>query len=526
MNLTKLMDSIFDETWEDATRVQSLDELLIETEKTIMSGHPLFSLGVGTDGEFWITEEERENHFHILGTTGEGKSKLLELMCRYDIDNDNPFLFLDSSAGGKTAYDVLRYCAFKKKKNVLYIDPEDLFKSKVIGLNPFVYFPSLENACVNNVADTIRVVFGEKPEDTPMISKYLPAILHVLFKANATLYEAIHFSEKDEPYSAAKRYEILGKSPVYDRYRKALINAYNPYQRITPTESTIRRFEPTFDDIVALPLAMNGIDYMKVVREKYSLIVNLGGINLLPEQRRLLGTLLINGIDFAVDRLRANGWKGVYYMYIDEAQEYATRKVGDILARKRKNGLRLIIAHHHLGQIEDQRLNSDLVNLTKTKIAFYIPDPNERLKVVKAFYGGDLADRDVNYVLGQQKKQHCVVKKGKETASIIKVPFVHEVEADTESYLSEIYQHPWYFSLKEIRDEINTRFPITERESVKPARGGNQPHHRPVTATHGNKTKHRPKSPQPVKEKESGSIQSNRNVDELFLAAEKLKGVK
>ena len=198
MNKQEIDKFMLGETYEELTRTPSIEELLKRQEKRMRSGRPLFSLGMGKEGEMWITEEERENHFHVLGTTGEGKSKLLEQMARYDIDHDNPFLFLDSSAGGKTAYDLLSYCAAKGKKKVIFIEPESLFsRGKVIGLNPFLYESSLENACVNNVADTVRVIFGDDESKTPMISKYLPAILHVLLKAKATLYEALYFSEEN-----------------------------------------------------------------------------------------------------------------------------------------------------------------------------------------------------------------------------------------------------------------------------------------------------------------------------------------
>jgi hypothetical protein len=509
-------------TFDEVTRIPTLEEIERRVWKTLHTKRPLLSLGVGTDGDFWITEEERENHLHILGSTGEGKTRLEELLMRHDVDRINPFFFGDNSTSGAGALRMLKYCAKKGVKKVIYYDPAHLFsRQKVLGLNPFVYHPSLEDACVANVADTIRVIFNTKDEaDTPMILKYLPAILHVLFKANATLYEALYFSERDNPVFQAKRHEIFERSPKYDRYRSALIDAYNPHHKALATESTIRRFEPLFNDIVALSLAMTGIDFMQVVREGYTIIANLGSFHLQPIHRKLMGTLFINGIDFAVDRLRAGGWKGVYYMYIDEAQEFATRKVGDILARKRQNGLRLNLAHHHLGQLEDKRLLNDVVNLTKTKIAFYIPDADERMKIVKAFYGGALADRDVHYVLGQQKKQFCVVKKGKEPAAIIRVHDVPEVEADVDAYLDEIYRQPFYFSPKEIRHAINARLPLTERSRAFLADRTAQSVNRPASKTHGREPQNREQVPDQTPQGEGGGGQAVRGVEELFVAAE------
>lgn len=519
---------MLEETWEEATRTPSIDELIREQEKMMHTKRPLFSLGLGTEGEMWITQEERENHLHIVGTTGEGKSKLLEHIMRYDIDKGNGFLFLDPSAGGKTAYDVLRYCAYKGRDKVIFIDPAHLFShGKVIGLNPFLDHQSLEDACVTNVFDIVKIIFGTKDEsETPMIAKYLPAILHVLYKAKATLYEALYFTDRDNLSYWSKRDAIFDCSHSHDRFRVSLEELFlNPYL-YPEIRSTVRRLEPLFQDIIALSLAKTGLDFTKLVREKYIVLVNLSSFHLQPIHRRLLGTLLINELDFAVDRMRASGWKGVYYLYIDEVGQYATRKLADLLAYKRKNGLRVNLAHQYFNQFEDKYVLDAVTNLTKTKIAFYIPNPDDRMKVVKAFYGGDLADREVSYVLGQQKKQFAVVKKGKESAAIIKIPFVREVKADVEGYLTQIYQQPFYFSPKEIRDEINKRFPNTKRAYPVPAKQGAKPNNAAASKTNRSKTKHPTKSTGQAKEERASQVESNRSLDELFLEAEKLKGSK
>ncbi len=519
---------ILGKTWEEATRTPTLEEQQRKMWKMINSAKPLFSLGIGKDGEMWITEEERENHMHILGTTGEGKTKMLERMMRHDIRRGNPFLYLDSSTSGNSAREVLKYCAHKKKKNVIYFDPAHLFsKKKVLGLNPFLSHPSLEDASVTNVVDTVKVIFNAKDEsETPIISKVLPALLHVLYKAGMTLYEAIYFSERDNELYARKREAIFSKIPPYDRHLSFLRELYNPKNPAVYGESrsTLRRLEPMFNDIISLSLAFTGIDWDKVIRDGYTVIAYIGGYHLTPIQRRLLGTLLINGIDFAVDRLRSNGWKGVYYIYLDEAQEYATRKISDILARKRQNGLRLILAHHYMGQFEDKLVHDAILNLTKTKIAFHIPNPDERMKIVKMFYGGDLIDRDVSYVLGQQKKQYAVVKKGKEAATIIKIPTVREVDVDIDAYLDEIDNQPFYSSPKEIKEIIDVRLSIPNTQRPYPVSTGGtaESSHKTTTNSNKNKTKDASKKTNNNEgRREDNQRRKDTGVSGLFMAAKR-----
>src|ERR1044072_8838031 len=48
---------------------------------------PPLSLAVSLEqGDIWVTQQERENHFFVLGSTGERKSKFLEYLIRKDID--------------------------------------------------------------------------------------------------------------------------------------------------------------------------------------------------------------------------------------------------------------------------------------------------------------------------------------------------------------------------------------------------------------------------------------------------------
>jgi hypothetical protein len=58
-----------------------------------------------------------------------------------------------------------------------------------------------------------------------------------------------------------------------------------------------------------------------------------------------MGATIINEIIFALDRLRNHSWRGVYYLYVDEAGRYANRNLADLPAYKRKAGLGGFLSH-------------------------------------------------------------------------------------------------------------------------------------------------------------------------------------
>jgi hypothetical protein len=109
----------------------TLQDVRNRVDQQLSSPNPIRSLGLAQDGERWFTEESRESHIHILGTTGEGKSKFLEHIIRQDIDLGYGVCLIDGSENGDTCYNVLKYCAKNKIEKVCLIDPHHRYSKKV-----------------------------------------------------------------------------------------------------------------------------------------------------------------------------------------------------------------------------------------------------------------------------------------------------------------------------------------------------------------------------------------------------------
>ena len=81
-----------------------------------------------------LTEDERLTHMHLIGSSGSGKSKLLEWMIRGDLRNGQGFCLIDPHG---TLYDaVAKYCSHRVLKReiiLLNLSAPDA----VIGFNPF-----------------------------------------------------------------------------------------------------------------------------------------------------------------------------------------------------------------------------------------------------------------------------------------------------------------------------------------------------------------------------------------------------
>lgn len=129
------------------SRLPKLDEIVSWSVKAAQSNYPLLILGEG-ESQVFVRDEERE-HVHIIGTTNEGKSKLLEKLIRHDIDQGHGVCFLDPSDMGDTMYNILRYCFTINHKKVCLIDPFHHYSfGKVPVLNPLHYQSTYKDASV------------------------------------------------------------------------------------------------------------------------------------------------------------------------------------------------------------------------------------------------------------------------------------------------------------------------------------------------------------------------------------------
>lgn len=449
------------------------------------------NLGWASDGETLLTEEDRESHIHILGAPGEGKSKFLELLIRQDIDRGYGCCLLDPNRGD-TVYSVLRYCIKKGVEKVLLIDPHDSFtRGRICTLNPFGRIEYLtgqgpryntrSSEAVGNTMDTMRILWGDKgAERTARIDKFLPAVLKALHKSRSTLHEAVYFSDQSHPVYKHRRSVILDSLHELDKDRVDLESAFATSKSLFNQEfaSTIRRLNPFLDDLMKLMLGSNNapVNFMKMVSEGWVVLVNLDPSRVWGiEQERLLGTLVVNELIFAVQRLIDAQPKLAgrpYYVYIDEAGKYATPKLAEILDYKRHIGIRFTLAHQRFAQFEDANVRSSVEGSAKIKVLFNTPSRQDRDYMIRMMYGGDIPDRQVSYELGNLPKQQASIRINKQAPRITRIPDVPDIEVAPQvlaDFKAQIYRNEFYLSKREILDEINARFTQSRRPAQRPA---------------------------------------------------------
>lgn len=332
---------------------------------------------LGRDAEsgrpFYASAEQLQHHMHIMGPSKKGKSTtVIELIQELAL-RGFPSIVFDASAGGDTVYKLINFWNQHDQKYLL-IDLRRLENPVINSLHRDDIYQDKYKSVVH-LDDAFQVGFGIKDlSETPLIAKYLKAVLHVLWNAGLvtdhkpTIVEAKYFTDKT--YISQREY-LLGKSQEaeqkfgFDSHHRILIEeAYkNPrlYERFISTTS---RLEPlNHPAIQALFGDVSSVNIGKLLDEGYHIGVVSSYDDLEDIQNRLVVTILLNEFLY-----HHRGQP--YFLWLDEAQDYATTKLGELLDKKAKTGLNICLINHHLDQFEDEKLRRSVMVNTAIKYEF------------------------------------------------------------------------------------------------------------------------------------------------------------
>ncbi len=302
--------------------------------------------------KFGIKREDRRRHLYIVGKTGSGKSKLLELLLISDIQNGQGCCLIDPH--GDLAGEVLKFVPKERIDDVIYIDPTD--RDFPIGFNP------LEPV--------------ENYEERQHLSMFLISIFKKLFAENWNsrmehLIRYITLALLETPDS-----NVLGIPRMLSdtNFRQRVIKQIQDPVVKSFWTNEFSASNEQFIDAAAVPILnkvgqfisnpiirnmvgqqKNMLDFEKFMNEGKIVIINLSKGKLGEDNAALLGSMFITKIQqAALSRAKVEEEKRRdFYFYIDEFQNFATNAFSTILSEARKYHLDLTIAHQYIAQLPD-----------------------------------------------------------------------------------------------------------------------------------------------------------------------------
>lgn len=298
---------------------------------------------------FGIKRIDRRRHLYIIGKSGVGKSKLLELFMRQDITYNHGICLIDPH--GDEINAILDYIPKERIEDVCIIDPTDL--DFPASFNPLANVdPLFKFQLTQGLIEVFQKQFG---------ANWTPRLEHVFrFTCLALL---------DYPH-ATMRGMI---SMLTDRnYRQKVVEYI--------TDDMVKRFfaiefadwSEKFDTDAIIPLVnklgqflsdpllrnifgqkQNKIDISDLMNQEKIILINLSKGRLGEENSSFLGSMFLTKIKQAGMERAAipEQDRKDFYLYVDEFQNVVTQTFENILSEARKYALNLTIAHQYVGQI-------------------------------------------------------------------------------------------------------------------------------------------------------------------------------
>jgi len=298
---------------------------------------------------FGILREDRDRHLYIVGKSGVGKSKLLELLIRQDISYGKGVCLLDPH--GDVIEDILDYIPENRIKDVCLIDPSD--REFPVSFNPLANVdPEFKHQLTQGMIEVMEKQFG---------ANWTPRLEHVFRFTTLALLDYPH---------ATMRGMI---SMLTDRnYRQKVVEYIE--------DDMVKRFwaiefadwSEKFDTDAIIPLVNklgqflsdpilrnifgqkeNKVDLSELMNQEKIILINLSKGKLGEENSSFFGSMFVTKIKQAgMERARmSKKERKNFYLYVDEFHNLVTETFENLMTEARKYGINMSIAHQYLGQL-------------------------------------------------------------------------------------------------------------------------------------------------------------------------------
>jgi predicted outer membrane repeat protein len=334
-----------------------------------------------------MTPEQRATHLYVCGSTGTGKSKMLEHLLRQDIaqwhENECGLLLLDPHG---SLYDsLMNWIAWNEDvlKSVPIVPIDLRQKDWTIAYNVLRPRTQADAAVVvENFVQAMAYVWGvDGTATTPLFARNGKNIVWTLYENKLTLLESEYLIDRMNKQMRTEMSAGVSKRSVAQDWMYA--NSLSPKDFDAQISSTVNRFH-TFlhNERLRLMFGQNStsLDLGKAIEKGSIILVNLSteGARVSEEDAALFATLLLSDLwTAAKERGKGTSEKEVkpFYVYMDEFQNFVTPTIAKNLDQARGFGLHLILANQfprqilHTGANGAQVYDSVMAN-ARSKVVF------------------------------------------------------------------------------------------------------------------------------------------------------------
>jgi len=316
-----------------------------------------------TNKPLYISDELRGKHLYLIGKTRTGKTTLIKNLIVQTMEQGSGLCSVDPH--GDQAEDILSNVPKERIKDVIYFDPT---KEWCPAFN-FFRLPYPPHKLTEDIISVFQLFFDSWGPRMEHLLRYSCLTL-LMSKFPATLFDLRRMLVEDD-------HRALILSTVEDETIQAFWEHEFPSMGRASADPILNKLSaflvPSSPMFRLFSQPENGLDFPQMLREQKILIVNLAKGKVGETGSKLLGGMIVAGIqgaglaqaDIAPEKRKP------FHLFIDEFQNYAVKSMEDVLSESAKYKLFLTLAHQTLGQISASMQHAILGNVA-TLVAFQI----------------------------------------------------------------------------------------------------------------------------------------------------------
>jgi len=315
----------------------------------ILIGHNVYR---GVKTPVFMKNDDRFRHFYVIGQTGTGKSSVLQVMIRQDLQLGHGICVIDPH--GQLIEDILPFIPRERADDVIYFNPGDL--ERPLGINLLEAETDEERDYVALEAMNIMIKLFDEEIFGPRIQDYFRnGCLTLMSDPEGGALTDIVRLFTDDTFQKLKTEHV--KNPIVKSFwvhQMAKTGAREKQEMIPYFAAKFGAFVTNgmMRNIIGQP--KSAIDFSKAMNQGKILLMNLSKGETGELNSKLLGMIIVSKLQMAAMRRQkmSKDERKDFYLYIDEFQNYVTDSIESILSEARKYRLGLNIAHQYLAQLE------------------------------------------------------------------------------------------------------------------------------------------------------------------------------
>lgn len=323
-----------------------------------------------------IPENPRGKGVHSIGRSGSGKSTTQEYLILSDIEQGHGVAVIDPH--NDLVDRLLRLIGRQHLKRIIYLDFGD--PDYVPLWNPLARIDGQDvGRTVNDAVKTIES-FVAKGGWGDRLENILRSIIYAFMNSsNATFLNVSNALRNKSEKSKALRKELLSTIDN-ETVKQFWLHDYEKYSKseLSPPINKLSKLLTSGASALMLSQPENRLNFREIMDNGMILLVNLSNVDLLLKQ--VLGCFLLTTFHLtALTRsdLPADQRKQ-FHIHCDEAHQFVTDSLENLISETRKYGVSLNLAHQYLNQFGTRKtdalstIGSTIIFNVNTKDANYL----------------------------------------------------------------------------------------------------------------------------------------------------------